>query len=95
MKKKKQHYKPSKKSMMKFSLEYIHDRISKNLPYVYSAIALAMWNLYEGTDEEKHDAIMELIQESGRVWNDIVENEKNVIDECERITGVSIRDEVI
>lgn len=93
-KNKKKHHKPSNKAMMDYALDYIHDRITKNLPYVYSAIAIAMWNILEETDEEKHDDIVMLINESNRVWNDIVENGKDVVEECEKITGICMRDAV-
>ena len=94
MGKKKKHYKSSSKTMMKFALDYIHERITKDLPYMYSAVALAMWNLVDGDEEEKHNAIMDMIAESSRVWNDTVENGKDIVEECERITGICIRDEV-
>ena len=93
-KNKKKHYKPSNKAMMGYALDYIHDRIVKNLPYVYSAIALAMWNVLDETDDEKHEDIMTLINESMVVWNDIVENGKDVVEECEKVTGISMRDAV-
>ena len=94
MRKKNKYHKSHNKTMMSFALEYIHDRITRYLPYMYSAVALAMWNLVDGNEEEKYDAIMDMIAESNRVWNDIVESGKDVVEECERITGVCIRDEV-
>ena len=93
-KNKKKHYKLHNKTMMDFALDYIHDRITKYLPYMYSAVALAMWNVLEETDEEKHEDIMTLINESMLIWNDIVENGKDVVEECEKITGISMRDAV-
>ena len=79
---------------MKASLNLINDRIRKDLPYMYSAVALAMWNLVDGDEEEKYDAIMDLIQMSSAIWNDVVENEKDVVEECRRITGIDIRKQV-
>ena len=93
-KNKKKHYKLHNKTMMDFALDYIHDRITKYLPYMYSAVALAMWNVLEETDDEKYEDIMTLINESMLIWNDIVENGKDVVEECEKITGISMRDEV-
>ena len=94
MGKKKKHYKPNNKTMMDFALDYIHDRITKYLPYMYSAVALAMWNVLEETDDEKQEDIMTVINESMMVWNDIVENGKDVVEECEKVTGISMRDAV-
>ena len=88
-------YIPKKENrLLNASLNYIHTRITKDLPYMYSAVALAMWNVLEETDEEKYEDIMTLINESQIVWNDIVANDKDVIEECERVTGISMRDAV-
>lgn len=94
MGKKKKYHKQHNKTMMSFALDYIHDRITKYLPYMYSAVALAMWNILDETDEEKEADIKMLIEESMMVWNDIVENGKDVVEECEKITGISMRDAV-
>ena len=41
-KKQKKHYTPKKqKNLLDFSLNYIHQRITNDLPYMYSAVALA------------------------------------------------------
>lgn len=92
---KKKNYIPKKQNrLLNASLNLINDRIKKDLPYMYSAVALAMWNLVDGDEEEKYDAIMELIQMSSEIWNDVVENEKDVVEECRRITGIDIRKQV-
>lgn len=92
---KKKNYIPKKQNrLLNASLNLINDRIKKDLPYMYSAVALAMWNLVDGDEEEKYDAIMDLIQMSSAIWNDVVENEKDVVEECRRITGIDIRKQV-
>jgi hypothetical protein len=92
---KKKNYIPKKQNrLLKTSLNLINDRIKKDLPYMYSAVALAMWKLVDGDEEEKYDAIMDLIQMSSVIWNDVVENEKDVVEECRRITGIDIRKQV-
>ena len=92
---KKKNYIPKKQNrLLKASLNLINDRIKKDLPYMYSAVALAMWKLVDGDEEEKYDAIMDLIQMSSAIWNDVVENEKDVVEECRRITGIDIRKQV-
>lgn len=92
---KKKNYIPKKQNrLLNASLNLINDRIKKDLPYMYSAVALAMWNLVDGDEEEKYDAIMDLIQMSSAIWNDVVENDKDVVKECERITGIDIRKQV-
>ena len=93
-KNKKKHYKPNNKTMMDFALEYIHNRITNDLPYMYSAVALALWNVLDETDEEKEEDIRSIIEESMRVWNDIVANGKDILEECEKITGFCMKEEV-
>ena len=88
-------YTPKKDNrILSASLEYIHTRITNDLPYMYSAVALAVWDLVEGSEEEKYDAVMDMIQKSSAIWNDVVKNEKDIVEECERITGICIRDVV-
>ena len=94
-KKKHKQYTPKKQNgILNASLEYIHTRITNDLPYMYSAVALAVWDLVDGTEEEKYDAVMDMIQKSSAIWNDVVENGKDIVEECEKITGISMRDEV-
>lgn len=94
-KKKHKHYTPKKQNgILNASMKYIHTRITNDLPYMYSAVALAVWDLVDGTEEEKYDAVMDMIQKSSAIWNDVVENNKDIVEECEKITGICIRDVV-
>lgn len=94
-KKKHKQYTPKKDNrFLNASLDYIHSRVTKDLPYMYSAVALALWNILDETEEEKVQDINTLLIESQIVWKDIVENGKNVIEECERITGFCMKNEV-
>ena len=70
---------------------YLKDRIDKTLPYMYSAIALSLWNVLDETDEEKREDIATIINESQIVWNECVNEDKNIIDWCEEVTGFDIR----
>lgn len=89
---KKKSYIPKKQNkMLNASLNYIHDRIKKDLPYMYSAVAIAVHNLVDGDEEEKCNAVEEVIKESNRIWIEVVENGKDITEECERITGFDIR----
>ena len=94
-KKKKKKYTPHKhKTLFEFSMDYIHKRITDDLPYMYSAVALAMWSLVDGNEEEKYDAIIDLIGKSGAIWNDVVENNRNIIEVCEEVTSIDMREHV-
>lgn len=94
-KKHKKHFTPKRqKNLLDFSLDYIHQRITNDLPYMYSAVALATWELIEGDEEQKYDAVMEMINKSVEIWNEVVNSGKDIIEECERITGIQIIDHV-
>ena len=94
-KKKHKQYMPKKENrFLNASLDYIHTRITNDLPYMYSAIALAMWNILDETDEEKVQDINTLLNESQMIWNDIVANGKDILEECEKITGFCMKDAV-
>lgn len=69
---------------------YIHDRINKVLPYLYSAIAVAFWNKLDMPDEEKADAICTLIAESQRVWEESTEKGIDITKWCEDLTGIDV-----
>lgn len=75
-------------------MDYIHKRIRDDLPYMYSAVALAMWSLVDGNEEEKYDAIIDLIGKSGAIWNDIVENNEDIIEVCKQVTSIDMREHV-
>ena len=94
-KKKKKQYTPKKqKTIFNFSMNYVNQRTSKDLPNMYSAVALALWNLVEGDETDKYNAIMEMIEKSSEIWNDVVENGKDISIECENVTGINIRNYV-
>lgn len=92
---KKNIYIPQKRNrILEASLKFIHDRIQKDLPYMYSAVSIAVYNLVDGDEEEKTQAVIKMIEESNRVWQEVIENGKDVIEECEKITGIDIRKSV-
>ena len=85
--------KPTNKKM-NAACNYLHQRIKLVLPYIYSAIALALWNVLDESDEEKERDIATLINESQIIWNKCVEENKNIVDWCEEVTGFDIRNSV-
>ncbi len=89
MAKRKINMKPMNKKM-EVACDYLHKRIKLILPYIYSAITLALWNVLDEKDEEKTEDIITLINESQRIWNDCVDNNVNIIKWCEEVTGFNI-----
>ena len=95
MSKKKKQYTPKKrKTIFNVSMNYVNKRTSKDLPNMYSAVALALWELVEGDEIDKYNAIMEMIEKSSEIWNDVAENGKDINAECEKVTGINIRNHV-
>lgn len=94
-KKKKKNYTPKKQNtIFNHSMDYINKRTSKDLPNMYSAVALALWDLVEGDEIDKYNAIMEMIEKSSEIWNDVAENRKDINAECEKVTGINIKNYV-
>ena len=80
---------------MERACDYLHKRIKTILPYIYSAIVLAMWEILDETDDEKTQDIQMLLNKSSEIWNECVENGIDVIEKCQEDTGFDIRQEVL
>lgn len=72
-------------------LNYVKDRINKFLPYVYSSVAVALYRVLEGTEEEKIRDIITLIEESQSVWNESVNEGKDMAEWCMELTGIDVK----
>lgn len=82
------------KGGMNAACNYLNMRIKQILPYVYSAIALALWNVLDESEEEKRDDIATLIVESQNIWAECANSNKNIVEWCEEVTGFNIKDSV-
>lgn len=82
------------KSGMDAACNYLHMRIKQILPYIYSAIALALWNVLDESEEEKSNDIITLIVELQNIWTECINNNKNILEWCEEVTGINIKDSV-
>ena len=80
-----------KNRKMETECDYLHSRIKLVLPYIYSAIALALWNVLDETEEEKVKDIATLIQESQEIWEKCANEGISVVKLCEEITGFDIQ----
>lgn len=91
MAKKKINMKPNNNRMKSACNNYLHLRIKQVLPYIYSAIALALWYVLDETEEEKYDDIAMLINKSQEIWTECVNSDKNIVEWCEEVTGFDIK----
>ena len=80
-----------KNRKMELACDYLHKKIKLVLPYIYSAIALALWNILDESEEEKTEDIATLIQESQVIWQRCVDDGKDIVKWCEEVTGFDIR----
>lgn len=64
---------------------------SQNVPEIYACICKIMIDEYHNSVED----VTELIIRSQGLWNELVENDEveNMVDWCEKTTGVSLRGE--
>lgn len=81
----------TKNRKMEYACEYIHNKIKYILPYIYSAVALELWNVLDETEEEKTQDIATLILESQEIWQKCVDDGKDIVKWCEEVTGFDIR----
>lgn len=58
---------------------------------IYSALAIALWNMLDLPVGEKADAIEQIFAESQEVWIDCVNKGKDIEQLCFEKTGISIR----
>lgn len=93
MAKKKNNMKPNNRMKSAYN-NYLRIRINQVLPYIYSSIALALWNVLDEPDEEKYKDIATLISESQVIWNESTNAGKDIVELCEEVTGFDIRNSV-
>ena len=63
----------------------------KDTPQIYSALAVALWNMLDLPEDEKADAIEQIFAESQTVWDYCVDNNIEVEQYWFDKTGISIR----
>lgn len=69
----------------------VQEAAEKDTVQIYSAMAISLYNLLEGTHDEKIDNINQIFVESQRVWSDCVENGDDILKECEKLTGINLK----
>lgn len=74
------------------SIQRLHQQqVDKQLTQIYSALALAMYEILpEGTDDEKQDFVLEILQKSQDIWHEAIATGKDVRDMCIEQTGIDV-----
>ena len=76
--------------------QHVIDASNKDVPQIYSVMALALWRTLDLQDEEKTDAIKMIFSESQRFWIECINKGMDVdaiIKMCEDETGICVRGE--
>ena len=76
--------------------QHVIDASNKDVPQIYSVMALALWRTLDLPDEEKTDAIKMIFSESQNIWIGCVNKGMNInaiIKMCEDETGICVRGE--
>ena len=62
----------------------------RDTPQIYSALAIALWNMLDMPENEKADAINDIFVESQKVWSDCIDKGIDIEKMCVDITGIFI-----
>lgn len=76
--------------------QHIIEASDRDVPQIYSVIAVALWRTLDLPDKEKVDAIRIIFSESQRIWVECVNkgmNVNDIIEMCEEETGICVRGE--
>ena len=76
--------------------QHVIDASDRDVPQIYSVMAVALWRTLDLPNEEKEDAIRMIFAESQKIWIECI-NKGMDIDEikkmCEEETGISVQGE--
>lgn len=76
--------------------QHVMDASDRDVPQIYSVVAVALWRTLDLPNEEKEDAIRMIFAESQKIWIECI-NKGMDINEikkmCEEETGISVQGE--
>ena len=70
--------------------EHVRMASERDVPQIYAAIAVAIWEMMKMPDEEKADVIEAIFARSQEVWEECLEAGIGVIEKCLEQTGIDI-----
>lgn len=76
-------------------LENIKKSAIKDTPQIYAAICIALHNNLDIPEEDKLDAINQILADSQQIWLDVLSSGNDILDECEEITGIRLEYKVV
>ena len=76
--------------------QHVMEASDRDVPQIYSVVAVALWRTLDLPNEEKEDAIRMIFAESQKIWIGCIEKGMDVnqiIEMCENETGFCVRGE--
>ena len=76
--------------------QHVIDASNKDVPQIYSVVAVALWRTLDLPNEEKEDAIRMIFAESQKIWIGCINKGMDIdaiIKMCEDETGFCVRGE--
>lgn len=71
--------------------ERVEEAAKQDTVQIYSVLAMALFDLLDGDDKEKTDSINTIFARSQEIWLDCVDKNIDVVEECEKLTGITMR----
>lgn len=66
-------------------------QVDKQLTQIYAALAISIFEFVpEGTDDEKQDFVLQVLQKSQDIWHEAIENHLDVRQMCVERTGIDV-----
>ena len=76
--------------------QHVIEASDRDVPQIYSIIAVALWRTLDLSEEEKSDAIKMIFAESQKVWIECINKGMDIeaiVKMCEDETGICVRGE--
>lgn len=68
----------------------MHSKISDTLPKMYSAVAIALWECLDMSDDDKVEAIESIFTETQEIWQQCADGKIDILERCRELTGIEI-----
>ena len=68
--------------------ERVEEAARQDTVQIYSVLAMSLFDLLDGTNEENVECINLIFAHSLELWTDCVESGTDVVAECEKRTGI-------
>lgn len=65
-------------------------KTSDIIPKLYSAFAIALWRGLDMSDDDKVEAIEDIISETQLIWQECADGRIDILEECRELTGIEI-----